>query len=90
MDAAKTLANLLQARPNMIALLATTAGGKATVIFARSPDVTIHMGDLLRDALKAFGGGGGGRPEFAQGGGVAVEQVPALLEYAVARLQSGL
>ncbi len=85
-DAVKTLANLLQARPNMIALLATTAGSNATVIFARSPDVTIHMGNLLRDALKAFGGSGGGRPEFAQGGGVPVEQVTALLEYAVEQL----
>lgn len=85
-DAVKTLANLLQARPNLIVLLATTAGGKATVIFARNADVATHMGNLLRDALKAFGGGGGGRPEFAQGGGVAVEQVPALLEFAVAQL----
>ena len=86
-DAVKTLANLLQARPNTIALLATTAGGKATVIFARSAGVEMHMGNLLRDALKAFGGGGGGRPEFAQGGGVAVEQVPALLEFALSRLR---
>lgn len=85
-DAVKTLANLLQARPNIVALLATTAGGKATVIFARSSDVDLHVGNLLRDALKAFGGGGGGRPEYAQGGGVAIEQVPALLAYAVEQL----
>ncbi len=82
----KTLANLLQTRPNTIALLATTAGGKATVVFARSANIDTHMGNLLRDALKAFGGGGGGRPEFAQGGGVATEQVPMLLEFAVGRL----
>jgi alanyl-tRNA synthetase len=86
-DAVKTLANLLQARPGTIALLATTAGGKATVIFARSGDVDVHMGNLLRDALKAFGGGGGGRPEYAQGGGVAVDQVAALLEYAAAQIE---
>jgi alanyl-tRNA synthetase len=87
-DAVKTLTNLLQTNASTIALLATTAGGKATVIFARSSDVDTHMGNLLRDALKAFGGGGGGRPEYAQGGGVAVEQVPALLEYAVNQLRS--
>jgi alanyl-tRNA synthetase len=86
LDEVKTLANLLQARPRTITLLATTAGGKATVIFARSADVELHMGNLLRDSLKAFGGGGGGRPEFAQGGGVTVEQVPALLEHAAAKL----
>lgn len=85
-EAVKTLANLLQARPNTIALLATTAGGKSTVIFARSEGVEAHMGNLLRDALKAFGGGGGGRPDFAQGGGVAVDQVGELLEYARGRL----
>jgi alanyl-tRNA synthetase len=90
LDSVKTLANLLQTRPNTMALLATTAGGKATAIFARSADVDVHMGNLLRDALKAFGGGGGGRPEFAQGGGVAVEQVPELLEYAAERLNSGV
>jgi alanyl-tRNA synthetase len=88
-DAVKTLANLLQERTNNIALLATTVGGKATVIFARSADVDVHMGNLLRDALKAFGGGGGGRPEFAQGGGVAVEQVAELLEFAKTRLLEG-
>ena len=87
-DALKTLANLLQARPHTIALLATTMGGKATVIFARSEDLDNHMGNLLRDALKAFGGGGGGRPEFAQGGGVAVEKIPALLAYAVDALHN--
>lgn len=85
-DEMKTLANLLQARSNTIALLATAAGGKTTVIFARSDDGDVHMGNLLRDALKAFGGGGGGRPEFAQGGGVAVDQIPALLAYAVDHL----
>ena len=87
-DAVKTLANLLQARPRTIALLATTMGGKATVVFARSEDVDKHMGNLLRDALKAFGGGGGGRPELAQGGGVAVEQIPALLAFGVEALNT--
>lgn len=81
-DAVKTLANLLQARPLTIALLATTVEDKVTVVFARSEDVTIHMGNLLRDALKAFGGGGGGRPDFAQGGGVSVDKVAALLDFA--------
>lgn len=88
-EAVKTLANLLQARPQTIALLATTAGGKTTAIFARSSGIATHMGNLLRDALKAFGGGGGGRPEFAQGGGVAVDQADALLAYAVARIEDG-
>jgi alanyl-tRNA synthetase len=90
-EAAKSLANLLQGRGHTIALLATSVGGKSTIIFARSndsDDSAVHMGNLLRDALKAFGGGGGGRPEYAQGGGVAVEQIDSLLEYAVNALAS--
>jgi alanyl-tRNA synthetase len=79
-DAAKTMANLLQARPRTVVLLATTTAGKSTVIFARSSDVDMHMGNLLRDALKAHGGSGGGRPELAQGG-VAAEQLQDVLDF---------
>jgi alanyl-tRNA synthetase len=86
-EAIKTLANLLQAQPGTVALLATVQGGRATMIFARSPDVDAHMGNLLRDALKAFGGGGGGRPDYAQGGGIAVDQVADVLAFARQALQ---
>lgn len=81
-DAVKTLANLLQAEPHTIALLGSAAGGKATAVFARSAGATPHMGHLLRAALGALGGGGGGRPEFAQGGGVPVEKLDELLQIA--------
>jgi alanyl-tRNA synthetase len=81
-DALKTLANLLQAETGTVALLGTAVGGKATVVFARSADVTLHMGTLLRSALAAYGGGGGGRPEFAQGGGVPVETLAELVAQA--------
>ncbi len=83
----KLLANLLQAKPTTVTLLACPAGGgKLTVIFARSPDVDAAMGDLLRTTLQAFGGGGGGRPEYAQGGGVPADQAAALLDFAIEQL----
>src|SRR5690606_18098402 len=47
-DEVKTLANLLQAEERTVALLGTATGGKATVVFARSEDGTLHMGNLLR------------------------------------------
>ena len=65
-----------------MALLATTGGGKLTVLFTRSDDADLHMGNLLRDTLRAFGGGGGGRPEYAQGGGIDPTQAQAVLDHA--------
>jgi alanyl-tRNA synthetase len=41
------------------------------VVAARSPDVALDCAALLRKVTERFGGKGGGRPELAQGGGVA-------------------
>ena len=70
------------AEPGVVALLGCAQRGKGTVVFARSQDLSLHVGNLLRNTLKQFGGGGGGRPDFAQGGGVAAEKLTAVLEAA--------
>lgn len=85
---ARVLAARLQEEARLIACLATVVGGKLTLICARSADVELHMGNLLRDALKQFGGGGGGRPDFAQGGGVDGERAAEMMAYLMAALQS--
>ena len=85
-DALKQTASMLREHAGTVALLGTTAGGKVTLVFTRSDDVALHMGNLLRDTLKAFGGGGGGRPEFAQGGGVDAGQAEAILKFASAHI----
>ena len=66
----KDAASRLIRRPGMVALLAArTEGDRGMFVFARSGDVDLHMGRLLSDACRPFGGKGGGRPDFAQGGG---------------------
>ncbi len=66
----KDVASQLIKRPGIVALLGAEAGeGSAAFVFARSQDVDIHMGKLLGDAARPLGGKGGGRPDFAQGGG---------------------
>ena len=80
--AVQRLARALVAEPYVVALLGCAQRGKGTVVFARSQDLSLHVGNLLRDTLKQFGGGGGGRPDFAQGGGVAAEKLTAVLEAA--------
>jgi alanyl-tRNA synthetase len=78
----KSLAGGLVTNSGVVALLACGAEGKGTAIFARSADVDLHAGQLLRTILPRFGGGGGGRPDFAQGGGVDGERLGELVEMA--------
>jgi alanyl-tRNA synthetase len=70
-DDLKHLAQRLVSRQNTVALLGGggAAGQKGHFTFARSQDVDLSMGTLVRQACQMVGGRGGGRPEFAQGGG---------------------
>ena len=78
-DLIREAASRLIRRPGIIALLgAETEEGRAAFVFARSQDVDAHMGQLLSRAAKPLGGKGGGRPDFAQGGGPAEILVAAV------------
>jgi alanyl-tRNA synthetase len=69
-DDLKHLAQRVVSQPQTAVLLAAgEAGEKGFFTFARSGDLDLHMGQLIRQACQVIGGGGGGRPEFAQGGG---------------------
>ncbi len=71
----RLLAQKLTARPGVIALVGV-AGEKAQLLFGRADDVSLDMAQLLKTALAVLKSDrGGGRPNFAQGGGV-----PASLE----------
>lgn len=79
----RELASRLIEKPGVAALLGTPSGDQATYVFARSADVDVSMGDLLRETAKPFGGKGGGKPDFAQGGGCR-----EILNAACARLRN--
>jgi len=79
----KILTTLLTERPNVVCLIACASGDKATLLFGRSSNLQmLHMGNLLKQTLQAFGGNGGGRPEFAQGGGGAWSKAQEMLDFA--------
>ena len=59
------LAARLARESNVVALVASRSSGH--VVFAQSKGLPGNMGTLLRDALKEFGGKGGGPKDFAQG-----------------------
>ncbi|MCJ2540121.1 MAG: DHHA1 domain-containing protein, partial [Candidatus Thermoplasmatota archaeon] len=52
--------------PGTVVVMASTMGG---MVVARSRDVDLDCRKLLTVALEAAGGRGGGKPDFAQGGG---------------------
>ena len=88
-DRLKLLARRLIAQPQTAVLLgAGQTGDKGHLVFARSADVELHAGELLGEACRLIGGRGGGRPDFAQGGGPDGAQVPAALDAALATLSS--
>ena len=79
----RELASRLIEKPGVAALLGTPSGDQAIYVFGRSADVDVSMGDLLRETAKPFGGKGGGKPDFAQGGGCR-----EILNAACARLRN--
>ncbi|CAL9369598.1 alanine--tRNA ligase [Streptomyces sp. enrichment culture] len=74
-------------RPAVVALFATSGGRPLTVIATNEAarERGLKAGDLVRTAAKTLGGGGGGKPDVAQGGGQNPEAVGAAIE-AVERL----
>ena len=67
----KELASRLIEEEGAVVLLASAAGERRDLLFARGGGLDVHMGALLKQAAEPLGGRGGGRPDFAQGGGPA-------------------
>jgi alanyl-tRNA synthetase len=75
-------------RPSVVAV-AGVAKGRPIVVVATNDEARrwgVAAGDLVREAAKVLGGGGGGKPDVAQGGGTEPEKLPDALrqvEFAV-------
>jgi len=84
----KLLAHRLVDGDNVVALLASKEGGTARLVFARSASLSADMNALMRAACERLGGRGGGKPEFAQGGGPKVSELDGVLEVARTTIRS--
>jgi alanyl-tRNA synthetase len=90
---AESLANLAdraaQQLKSAVIVLGVATNGKVTFTAKVTRDLVeqgLHAGNLVREVAKIAGGGGGGRPDFAQAGGRdpeklqdALDAVPALI-----------
>lgn len=65
-----------------VVVLATESDGKVSVAAGVTKDLIakVKAGDLVKDLAVQLGGKGGGRPDFAQGGGTDASALPAALE----------
>jgi len=66
-DRAKLVAQALRSRAGVVVFLGIR-GERPQLVFTRADDVALDAGTLLRAAVTAVGGKGGGRPDWAQGG----------------------
>ncbi len=75
-----------------IVVLATVSEDKVSLAAGVTQDLTgrAKAGDLVRDLTASLGGKGGGRPDFAQGGGTDVEALAGVLASVPERLQTVL
>ncbi|MEL7368426.1 MAG: alanine--tRNA ligase [Myxococcota bacterium] len=64
-----------------VVILAAADGGRASLLVAATKDVAgkkVHAGNVVKAATAAMAGSGGGKPDFAQGGGEAAQLDKAL------------
>lgn len=69
----KKIASAITANPGMAVVL-ITAESPRLIVVARSQDVTLDTGDVLKKLIERFGGKGGGKGLMAQGGGLVGAQ----------------
>ena len=90
------LASELTGDPDVVALLGSEfEGAKIVVAFGqhalpKSIKNGVHSGDLVRDMSKIVGGGGGGRPDLAQGGGPEAGKIGEALDVGMEILKKSL
>ncbi len=71
LESIKILAQKVAARPQAVAVLAAVQE-RAQLVVAKNPEAAGNCSDAIRQAAARLGGKGGGRPEIAQAGGIAL------------------
>jgi alanyl-tRNA synthetase len=89
----RTLSDSLRDRLGSgVVVLASSADGKAALVVSVTKDLTsrVHAGKLVKELAPIVGGGGGGRPDFAEAGGKDPAGIDALVQKAPGVLRSQL
>ena len=75
-----------------VVVLAAENDGKVQLLVSVSKDLTdrVKAGNLVKELAPIVGGGGGGRPDFAEAGGKDASKIDALLARARELVASAL
>ncbi len=88
----KSLADAVTDRlGSAVVLLASPSADRCALVCKVTPDLKakgIHAGNLLKEVARATGGGGGGKPEFAQGAAKDISRLDAAMAQAPAFLRA--
>jgi len=82
-DTLKSMVDGLRVRLGSgVVALGSNQGDKAVIVAGVTPDLvsSISAGNIVKEITKISGGRGGGRPDFAQAGGVDPEKLSSALE----------
>ena len=79
-DEMKLLAHRLVTVDSTIAILATKSPEMVRLVIARSANLVVDANLMMKSACEILGGRGGGKPDFAQGGGPKVSELKRALE----------
>jgi alanyl-tRNA synthetase len=86
LDYVKLLAQRIVRQGSAICFLASTAA-TPTIVFAQSAGQPFNMGSLMKEALAALGGRGGGSKDMAQGGPERVDALERVLQEIALRVR---
>jgi alanyl-tRNA synthetase len=92
-DALRGLADSLKAKMTSgVVVLASATDGKVQIVVSVTPDLTgrVKAGQIVKEIAPIVGGGGGGRPDFAEAGGRQPDKIDEMLAAAEGALRKQL
>jgi len=81
----KTASELVKKNPEVVAVFYGTDKKTARIVVMAGKDAVkrgINAREIARETASVLGGGGSGRPDFAQGGGTRIKKVPNAIQKA--------